>query len=355
MGSSLKLAVLSATVLSTAVMFNLLTPIIMNLSLTEVRAIWSSLISWLKPPYLYVVINCIIITIVASSRLQSKVPDNSDHPTPSTFPLPPFEHATAKVVVLPVEEVPQFHQHEVREAVVPPFDGVMLGDERPVAVKEGVAGDRKFVQVPERGDFRDEDVKIATESYEEITKNMVNKSVVSTASWKPLKISEVGLSFPVEKPPVSARFSHRKSTKVSPEGGRTLGVTKPKRQDTLETTWKTITEGRSVPLTRHLRKSDTWETHGQSRQNHNSDDHPPDRMTKSDTFDEVSSSRKPPPPPSKLSRSGGSGRLKKEPSLGQEELNRRVEAFIKKFNEDMRLQRQESLNQYMEMINRGAH
>ncbi|KAJ0688452.1 putative reverse transcriptase zinc-binding domain-containing protein [Helianthus annuus] len=140
-------------------------------------------------------------------------------------------------------------------------------------------------------------------------------------------------------------------------GGRTLGVAKPKRQDTLETTWKTITEGRSVPLTRHLRKSDTWETHGQSRENRHTDEFATERMTKSDTFD-VNRSRKPvkpPPAPSKLSRSGGSGRLKKEPSVGQEELNRRVEAFIKKFNEDMRLQRQESLNQYMEMINRGAH
>lgn len=90
-------------------------------------------------------------------------------------------------------------------------------------------------------------------------------------------------------------------------GARALRVARPKRQETLESTWKMITEGRHVPLTRH--------DHG--------GDNPP-------------------------------ARIRKDPSVGQEELNRRVEAFINKFNENLRIQRQESLQQLTEMINRGV-
>ncbi|KAL6999439.1 hypothetical protein U1Q18_000601, partial [Sarracenia purpurea var. burkii] len=130
--------------------------------------------------------------------------------------------------------------------------------------------------------------------------------------------------------------------------GKSLRVSKPKRHDTLESTWKTITEGRSMPLARHMRKPDTWETHGRVAhlQSH---DHMV--MTKSEASDgrtATATNFSPNMPPAM-------GRLRKEASPSQDELNRRVEAFIKKFNEEMRLQRQESLNQYMEMINRGAH
>lgn len=100
-----------------------------------------------------------------------------------------------------------------------------------------------------------------------------------------------------------------------------------------------------------MRKS--WETHGGHNHPNGGDEDDKNNkmmmMTKSETaFNDRRINS--------LSRSpGSSGKLRKDPSLSEEELNKRVEAFINKFNEDMRLQRQESLNQYMEMINRGAH
>lgn len=135
-----------------------------------------------------------------------------------------------------------------------------------------------------------------------------------------------------------------------------LGVLKPNKQDTLESTWNTITEGRATRLKRHLRKSDTRERDGHI---HDRDRHlrpqqqekTPKKMIKSDTFNDCANTSSPQLSPS----SSGINKLKKEASLSQDELNRRVEAFIKKFNEEMRLQRQESLNQYMETINRASH
>lgn len=120
-------------------------------------------------------------------------------------------------------------------------------------------------------------------------------------------------------------------------GARALRrVARPKKQETLESTWKMITEGRHVPLTRHLKKSDTFDQHHASPAM--------DHVTvvpKSETFKDRSNYEAP-------------ARIRKEPSPGQDELNRRVEAFINKFNDDMRMQRQQSLQQYKEMINRGV-
>ncbi|XP_060189827.1 uncharacterized protein LOC132618842 isoform X2 [Lycium barbarum] len=320
---SLKIFLISTTVLSAAIMLKISAPAVTDFAVSEVPSIWKGVVSWLKPPYLYLVINCIIITIVASSKLQNNLDDDNSSP-----------------VVSP-ENLAQFH----------PIKDVV--ESSPMVYEYPAAGvyDAKVEKVPEVNPYDDVDVRILENDYQEPNEVVVEKDVdvLISKSYRAPVMRQDSIDYSSERPPASARFSHRKYGKSTPEGGKAaLRVTKPKRQDTLESTWKTITEGRAMPLTRHLRKSDTWETHG----GRNPVVTPPQqKMKKSETFNDHTTPDSPLLTPSP----GGSGKLKKEPSLSQDELNRRVEAFIKKFNEDMRLQRQQSLQQYTEMINRGSH
>ncbi|KAL3519660.1 hypothetical protein ACH5RR_017809 [Cinchona calisaya] len=279
-------------------------PSIIAFTSSDLPLVWNSLQTWLKPPYLYFIINGIIISIAASTRFnhhhQYSKDDDSQEPLIYSFKTPPpqFDYVVAAAAVVlppPLPEQPQ------------PQPAVEMYDES-------------------------EEAKIVEEELKPVVENDDHVDDVAGDNWMMTLECNLTSSQKIvspEKPLLSSRFGHRKPIKTSPEGGRTLRVARPKRQETLESTWKTITEGRHVPLTRHSKKSDTWENHGR---------------TNCDV-----------PTVPLMSLSPISGKIKKEPTLSHDELNRRVEAFIKKFNEEMRLQRQESLNQYMEMINRGAY
>ena len=137
-------------------------------------------------------------------------------------------------------------------------------------------------------------------------------------------------------------------------GSRALRVARPRKEDTLESTWKAITEGRGPPLARHLKKSDTWDTRPGRRPSGSGSSGEVDpaavapagaAVRKAETFNDGGAGRSKAVPPAPVRR---------EPSLGQDELNRRVEAFIHKVNMDMRLQRQESLKHYNDMLGRGS-
>ncbi|KAG9452752.1 hypothetical protein H6P81_005656 [Aristolochia fimbriata] len=312
----MKTLLLSTGVLSAALVLKLSLPTILSFLLYELPLLYGSLHSWLTPPYLYFVINGIIITIAASSRFQHKE-DEAVEPAPAV-----------KVVAVPdpVGEI-----RPVFGVTSEEFEAVVA--KAPAEIRPGYESAEPEVEAAAG----------KTEEDEEEEEFVISRSDYSLSRGNSMEIPSEYAMTVAERPPASARFSHRKSVKASPEGSKLLKVSKPKRHETLESTWKTITEGRPMPLTRHLKKSETFESYARARIEETSTP-----MKKSETFKERTGT------PS-VSPSPGSGKLRKEPSPSQDDLNRRVEAFIKKFNEEMRLQRQESFKHYMEMVSRGSH
>ncbi|XP_076924788.1 uncharacterized protein LOC143587370 [Bidens hawaiensis] len=314
---SVKLLLISVTIISIAVTTKLTVPLMFSFAVNGLPAIWSVVATWLKPPYLYVIINAIIITIAATTRFQH------NHHQQSPNEPPPSDLTPVNYDIAPSEG-----DSDVG------LETVAAGGSGAAVVVDGNEGE----------------VVTLGSTWNEI----------QVQSVKPVKKVEPEFYFPVEeKQPVTSRFANnRKPVKANPEGARALRVLKPKKHETLETTWKMITDGRQLPLTRHLRKSDTFDDVNRGHPSNDSTTTTTKSkvVKKSETFKDrttYANQNDYPPPVTNLSPAA-SGKLKKDVSLGQDELNRRVEAFIKKFNDDMRLQRQESLKQYMEMVNGGA-
>ncbi|KAE8656554.1 hypothetical protein F3Y22_tig00117000pilonHSYRG00317 [Hibiscus syriacus] len=321
----LKVLLISTGILGIALGLKVSVPLVMEFFVSQAPLWWSTIRSWLKPPFLYFVINGIIITIAASSRF-NQINAEKDQ--------------TEQIQLRPKISVDRWQAEEYdtksgwESDVVEPSDllydqnykgkeveTTILGDESNVAVEDDKSGDSELV--------------------------------ISKSEWIPptrTDSSEIPLDalFPPEKPALSSRFGHRKPVKTNPEGGGALRVAKPKLHETLENTWKMIMEKKAMPLSGHLKKSDTWENHDRDINGEASTASP--LMKKSETFKDRTNYQL---PPVQASPSPASGKARKEPSLSQEELNRRVEAFIHKFNNEMRLQKQESINQYMQMVNGG--
>ncbi|KAJ8434906.1 hypothetical protein Cgig2_003345 [Carnegiea gigantea] len=339
---SLKIILISSGALFIVALLSLSLNPLLATSASEFPTLWSTLSAWLRPPYLYVIINGIIITIAASSRMHQHHAPSPEDTLPNMAP-PPQHHVRTE----------QFSLYESGSGSLAEVEGSYYGGVSVKDVDVEVVKSVVSAEIEARESRIVEEVKAPVVEFEiaeaEIGDEIEESSSVADeiSMWTPplARQQPVPLEFFSERPPASSRFGHhRRPAKASPgEGGKALRrVAKPKRHETLENTWKAITEGRAMPLTRHLKKSDTWENHSRDINFLDSSSDDP-AVKKSETFNDRTNYAPPPVPGS---------RLKKEPSPSQDDLNRRVEAFIKKFNEEMRLQRQQSIEQFMDRINR---
>ncbi|KAL2455940.1 Protein of unknown function (DUF761) [Abeliophyllum distichum] len=322
---------ISFGVVSVAIGIKFSTPLIVQFVFNQVPVIWSIILSWTKPPYLYIIINAIIIIIAATSRFHQASTSSQSIPSERLVTVktpPPMDLASFPV------------QPEI-STVDEPLLLDWESENRIVEVKPVMVNGAK-VDIDQTGEEIDADAELDEE----------DKFVISSSTYTPPHaiispdVQSEFLSQEREKSLVPSTFRrHRKPIRANSKGARTQKLPRPKKQETLESMWKMITEERHMPNTRHLNKSDTQEHHG-----HHVTTSPSDHVPKSKTFKNRMNSE------SSLEASLGlssNTSISRESSPSQDELNRRVESFIKNFNEEMRLQRQESLNRYMEMINRG--
>lgn len=190
----IKVAVVSTVITAMSLLVMSFVPTAVDLSLSRLPILWSSFLSWLKPPYLFVIINVIIVsTIVASSKYFQSSGDRD---------------CEVKDVDMGGHFVAIFS---------PPM--VVTDVNRSEVVCEEKE-EEKILGLNNGGD------------------ELVMLSKVHESETK--------------KPLVSARFSHRKPVKVSSKGNKRKAprVVKPKWH---ENTWKMMVteELKSTPLTSH--------------------------------------------------------------------------------------------------------
>ncbi|KAL6542860.1 hypothetical protein OROHE_010380 [Orobanche hederae] len=256
-------------------------------------------LSWLKPPYVYILVNGIIITIAASSRfhwIHSDRPHVQSHDHSSNVGTPP-----------PRTDLPSFPVAAAAEETPAVSAGYETeSEEIGVELKPVPVNGPKVLNVEE---------ETVTEGADGVFNSRLKYNTPSPE--KPFPVAQYERLVPavMEKPLISSRSGHR------------LRTSRATKHDTLDSIWKKITEGssRATPEAPPEEVRKKLAARPFPVQDHH--------LSKSKVAKERWSNR-----------NGMLGlRIGKEPSLSSDELNCRVEAFIK-FNGERRLEREELMN-----------
>lgn len=202
----LKVFFISTGVLSIALFCKTTVPFVMDFSVSRAAIIWTSFVSFLKPPYLYIVINGIIIIIAASSRwYQNDYVSSSTESTESLSPSPPTQLDVEYEMKLNSDFTNAVYEQDQMQMQRTVDDDAEEEEEEEGETKVPVFEDKSIVV---RGDAAEVEVGYG-----------------DTATWNPPKrtdsleiLRDLDFSAEDDKPLVSTRIGHRKPVKVCPEG-----------------------------------------------------------------------------------------------------------------------------------------
>ncbi|MCO5586699.1 hypothetical protein L7F22_040641 [Adiantum nelumboides] len=204
------------------------------------------------------------------------------------------------------------------------------------------------------GPYEGKEIKqVISEELNVISENATEMAYKNLASYDKQNSSEQWCSSANQERPLASRhFSHKRTTTRMHGCNSPLKISRPnvRRGDTLDATWKAICEQKS----KHASPSYRHRVAGRSRRG---DCHMAPNVVEDDCHSKEA--RVACFSPSKQrqrvpSSSTSSLAKRRDPSMSRDELNARVESFISKFNQQIKLQRQESLLNQIRLVKRGA-
>ncbi|KAM7267481.1 hypothetical protein ACFE04_009647 [Oxalis oulophora] len=316
---AMKLVLLCVGIISTFIFFKFVIIPYIFFVFGSLPNAWISIRIWLSPPYIYILVNFIIIIIAASNLSLQNIHFDFDKLKNRTF----FGKNSVNKEQDSSYEIwnEVFVQHEYIEEV-------KIRKPTSMKVEESNSSDTFSTDscLTDSGDSKNPNDKTVSER----SCFDMNPKIVSSNHQENKLDAETYLN------PCSVTLSQVNNCIDNV-------LTSDEMKDSMEDTWRFIKEGKGKPQTRQLKKSETWEAPprvpvksdsvGGEEKDHDPVSWAKKELRKSDTFNDRMS-------------------LRRDKSMSQDELNRRSEAFIKKFFNDMKLQRQESDQRYMEMVNR---
>ncbi|TQD74544.1 hypothetical protein C1H46_039914 [Malus baccata] len=345
-----KVLLLCVGTVSTVVFFKAaIIPYLLNLCLSIVPHIRTSFKNCcsLSPLYIYIILNFIILTIAASSAFQRQNHNHKHHLSSSSVASGDTTKNNAKAT----------------DRIDPSHDFIYSPDNNTDNKYNSSQSQMLSAQPPQQQDrlFQSHPEDDATFLFSSSSLDnhpyTLNNEMIS---WHDIHTVQEGVvpNTILRTSTTTLEYDDHQRSGPSPE--KCCGDSMPTEEEeveadddtkTLDTTWKAIMDGQGKASGKHLKKSDTWDTpprltgrqlaitntkfkvpQRQLNQCNLDDDHDDEddavtwarrELKKSDTFsDRVS--------------------LRRQKSMSQEELNQRAEAFIKKINNDIRLERLES-------------